>query len=32
VANLEHGHQNILLTHLYNLAFAWNVPITRFLP
>lgn len=32
VCNMEAGRQQILLVHLYNLAFAWRIPVTRFLP
>ena len=32
VANMEAGRQQMLLSHLYNLAFAWGIPVTRFLP
>ena len=32
VSVMEGGHSAILLEHLYNLAFAWDVPITRLLP
>ena len=32
LTNIERGASAVMLPHLYNLALAWGVPITRFLP